>query len=104
MTDPFEKRHAPGDLNDYLVARFLGFAFLLVGVLWMGLSGLCSLFMLQGVATGGVDLSGLGIILLIGGPSILIGFGIFAAGRAMVWPYRNLYVPPPRHDKPPPPP
>lgn len=94
MSDP-NQPHAPGDQNPYYLARFIGFAFLAVGVLWTGLSGVCTLVMIIAALSEKTFEPGIFFpFLIIGLISAGIGFAIFVIGRVMVWPYRNQYPPP----------
>ena len=71
------------------IRRFVGLILIVIGALWITASGLCtgafaiSLF----AGSGGSDLAEASSIILLmlvyGGISALIGFGIFAVGRAL---------------------
>jgi hypothetical protein len=62
------------------VARLVGLAFVVIGVLWLVLTGLCSAAFFVGLLGQG-NLSDLGAVLMIGVPSALIGGVIYAVGR-----------------------
>jgi hypothetical protein len=70
------------------VGRFIGLVLIVIGVLWMAASGLCSAgFAVALFAEGGGNasdaLSVLSVVLLYGGLSALLGFGVFAIGRVL---------------------
>lgn len=69
------------------VRRFLSLVLIVVGVLWMGVSGLCSAAFFVTLFTDGADLrevlSILPMILLVGGFSAGIGLVVFIVGRAL---------------------
>ena len=73
------------------IRRFIGLVLIVVGVLWMGVSGLCSAAALVMMPLMGGDmrelLSSLPMVLLIGGFSGGLGFAVYAIGRALrPWP------------------
>jgi hypothetical protein len=68
------------------VRRLLGLVLIVIGVLWMGASGLCTAaFALSLFAGGDGDLAEASSILLLmliyGGGSVLVGLGVYALGR-----------------------
>ena len=67
-------------------ARFVGLIFMSLGVLWLALTGLCSVGMLATlVSTDGLS-AGLGdllLILIVAVPSALIGGAIYFLGRLL---------------------
>lgn len=62
------------------VARFIGLILVVFGVLWLVLTGLCSAAFAIGLLGEG-NLSDVGAVLMIGGPSALIGAVIYGIGR-----------------------
>ena len=69
------------------VGRFVGLILIVIGLLWMTATGLCSAaFAISLFAGGGAWREAFSIlltVLLVGGASALVGFGIFAIGRAL---------------------
>lgn len=67
-------------------AALLGTIIMIVGILWMTLSGLCSALVLVGEVfdgdPGGI-LQGVGIVTIVGGVSLLIGALIWRGGKAL---------------------
>lgn len=67
-------------------AALLGTIIMIVGILWMTLSGLCSALVLVGEVfdgdPGGI-LQGVGIVTIVGGVSLLIGTLIWRGGKAL---------------------
>lgn len=78
-----------GDRNGRPVQRFFGVLLVAAGALIGGLSGLCTVF---GVGVGAVEMfahpgDGLSFIataLAVGAIPIIVGVGLFIAGRALV--------------------
>ena len=66
--------------------RLFGGILMAVGILIAGASGLCSLmFLFSSTGSGGGgEFGGAGVVLLFGIPPILLGVGMFFAGRALV--------------------
>jgi hypothetical protein len=71
------------------IRRFVGLALIVVGVLWIGASGLCSAAFFVGMLIEGSNadireiLSIIPMIALVGGFSAGIGFVLFVIGRAL---------------------
>lgn len=63
------------------VPKFIGWALIVVGVLWMAFSGICSAALI--LMPGGTDPSMIALVLVIGGISAVAGFGVFMLGRAL---------------------
>jgi hypothetical protein len=62
------------------VPRFIGWALIVVGVLWMASAGVCTVAVI--VQPGGGDNSGFAaLIIVVGLVSIAAGFGVFMLGR-----------------------
>jgi hypothetical protein len=84
-------------------ARFFGGLLITVGALIGGLSGLCTAVGLAFSLTG-KDMGMAPVVLIVGGPPIAIGVGLFFGGRAL---WRRGAAPPPKtlevFDEPPPP-
>lgn len=68
------------DSNSSQVRRFVGLLLIVIGVMWIVLTGLCSVAFAIGLLGGG-NLNDIGGVLMIGVPSALIGGIIFAVGR-----------------------
>ena len=62
------------------VGRFIGLILVVIGVLWLVLTGLCTAAFAIGLLGEG-NLGDIGVILTIGVPSALIGGAIYAIGR-----------------------
>ena len=62
------------------VQRLIGLVLIVIGALWLVLTGLCSAAFAIGLAGEG-NLNDLGGVLMIGAPSALIGGLIYAIGR-----------------------
>jgi hypothetical protein len=62
------------------IARFIGLILIVIGVLWLALTGLCSAAFAIGLLGEG-NLSDVGAVFMIGVPSALIGAVIYAIGR-----------------------
>lgn len=62
------------------MARFLGSVLIVVGVIWLVTTGLCSAAFAIGLLGEG-NLNDIGGVLSIGVPSALIGAVIYAVGR-----------------------
>jgi hypothetical protein len=62
------------------LGRLFGLILIVIGVLWLVLTGLCSAAFFVGLLGQG-NLSDLGAVLMIGIPSALIGGVIYAIGR-----------------------
>ena len=69
---------APPPGND--LARFIGLILVVIGALWLVLTGLCTAVFALGIAGEG-NLNDVGGVLSIGVPSALIGGAIYALGR-----------------------
>lgn len=64
------------------VPRFIGWALLVVGVLWMAFAGICTVSVL--VSPGGSKNQGFTLLIVVVGlVSVLAGFGVFMLGRAL---------------------
>lgn len=64
--------------------EFFGALFMVVGLLIVLLSGLCTgIFLIAFLRESG-DLSSIALPLYLGVPTIAVGFGMFAIGRVMV--------------------
>ena len=68
------------------IRRFIGLVLMVIGVLWMAATGLCTtIFGVSLLAEGSSDLAEASSIILLmlvyGGLSALAGFGVFAIGR-----------------------
>ena len=78
MTDPTDPSS---------VKRIIGLAFIVVGLLWAALSGLCSAAFFATLFTEGGDLrealSIVPMIVLVGGFSAGLGFVVYVVGRAL---------------------
>ncbi|MBI1199432.1 MAG: hypothetical protein GC203_16345 [Phenylobacterium sp.] len=79
----------PGSRNGHAVQRFFGVLLVAAGALIGGLSGLCTLFgvgagLLEMLAHPGDGLSFIGIALAVGAIPIIVGVGLFIAGRGLV--------------------
>ncbi len=62
------------------VPRFIGWALIVFGVLWMASAGVCTVAAI--VQPGGGDNSGYAVLIMVVGlVSIAAGFGIFMLGR-----------------------
>lgn len=70
------------------IQRFVSLALIVIGVLWIGASGLCtaaffvSLFV-EGEGDFREALSIVPMILLVGGISAAVGIGVYALGRTL---------------------
>lgn len=64
------------------LARLFGLILIVIGMLWLVLTGLCSGAFLIGLLGEG-NLRDVGVVLTIGIPSALIGAAIYAIGRAL---------------------
>lgn len=62
------------------VTRLIGLILIVIGTLWLVLTGLCSGAFLIGLLGEG-NLRDIGVVLTIGIPSALIGGAIYAIGR-----------------------
>ena len=62
------------------LGRLFGLILIVIGILWLVLTGLCSAAFFIGLLGQG-NLSDLGAVLVIGVPSALIGGVIYAIGR-----------------------
>lgn len=62
------------------IGRFIGLVFIVIGVLWLTLTGLCTVAFAIGLLGEG-NLGDIGVILTIAVPSALIGGVIYAIGR-----------------------
>lgn len=62
------------------MGRFIGLILVVVGALWLVLTGLCTAVFAVGIAGEG-NLNDIGGVLSIGVPSALIGGAIYAIGR-----------------------
>jgi hypothetical protein len=61
------------------VRNFVGWALIVLGVLWMAFAGVCTISVMS---QGGTDNSGWAVlILVVGALSVLAGFGVFRLGR-----------------------
>ena len=69
------------------VLRFFGVMMMAVGALMAALSGACTLLFAGGSLLGGDRGSLIPMALLIGGPSVAIGLGLWFGGRAL---YRKV--------------
>lgn len=69
---------SPSPAND--LTRLIGLILVVIGTLWLVLTGLCSGAFLIGLLGEG-NLRDIGVILTIGIPSTLIGAIIYAIGR-----------------------
>lgn len=67
-------------------AALLGTIMMIIGVLWMTLSGLCSALVLVAAVFNGAPvgvLQWIGIVTIVGGLSLLIGALIWRGGKAL---------------------
>jgi hypothetical protein len=64
--------------------RFFGLILIVAGVLWLVSTGLCTLMFLDFVVSAyGLASSDMQSILIVAGPSLLIGWGLYALGRRL---------------------
>jgi len=63
------------------VRRFIALSLIVIGIFWMGFSGLCTTAFGISFAQNDQTMMDALPVLLIGVPSIAIGYGIFAFGR-----------------------
>jgi hypothetical protein len=64
------------------VRRFIGWALIVAGVLWMAFAGVCTVAVMTD--PGGTDNSGLtALIIVVGLVCVLAGFGVFRLGRRL---------------------
>jgi hypothetical protein len=75
---------APRDRDP--VPRFLGWALMAVGVLWVALAGICTISVLMDSASDANAQALRSLFGVIGGVTTLAGFGVFMLGR---WLARN---------------
>jgi hypothetical protein len=62
------------------LGRLIGLILIVIGVIWLVTTGLCSAVFAVGLFDNG-NLNDLGVVLTIGVPSALIGGAIYAIGR-----------------------
>lgn len=62
------------------IGRFIGLILIVVGALWLAVTGLCTAAFAVGIAGEG-NLNDIGGVLSIGVPSALIGAALYAIGR-----------------------
>jgi uncharacterized membrane protein HdeD (DUF308 family) len=63
------------------VRRFIALSLIVIGIFWMGFSGLCTAAFGVSFLQNDQTLSDIAPVLLIGVPSVIIGYAIFAFGR-----------------------
>ena len=77
---------SPPPVQPNASARFVGLIFMSIGVLWLSLTGLCTLGMFatlistDGLSAGVGDLA---LILIVAVPSALIGGAVYFVGRLL---------------------
>jgi hypothetical protein len=76
VSEPSDKAHGAGQT----LGRFVGLVLVVVGVLWLVLTGLCTAAFAIGLLGEG-NLNDIGGVLSIGVPSAVIGGAIYAIGR-----------------------